>query len=195
MILGREAKNIRVEFTAPRPKGNSRFLEVFPGHLAFSKEKNRILVPAYLLDHVPETADPCLFKILQEEALQTLESRDRVASTISQIATVISSQLKTGDCSMAAVAVELGLTKQKLHTTLEREGTNFRDLLNAIRRSISERYLTDTDLPIKEIAYLVGFSEISAFSRAATKWFGMMSRAERPRPPAYPWRSALLTPG
>lgn len=178
-ILGRDAQEVRVEFAVPCPKGNSQFLQDFPGQITFNRTGNRIVVPGHLLDRVPEAADPSLFKILQEEALQTLEEKDQVASTISQIASAISSRLKTGECSMAAVAAELGTTKQKLQTTLDREGTNFRDLLAAIRRSISERYLTDTDLPIKEIAYLVGFSEISAFSRAATKWFGKSPRAIR----------------
>lgn len=178
-MLGEDAHHICFEFAAPKPKGYSEFLKTYDNQAAFDQKANRVLIPGPYLDCHPQTADPGLFQIVQDAALQSLKSSDQIASSISRIKAVIGDQLKTGDCTMAAVAAELGLTKHALQHTLEQEGTSYRALLNTVRRSIAERYLVDTNLPIKEIAYLAGFSEISAFSRAVRKWFGKSPRALR----------------
>ncbi|WP_346908874.1 helix-turn-helix transcriptional regulator [uncultured Roseibium sp.] len=80
---------------------------------------------------------------------------------------------------MGNVASTMGLTQKALQRALGRQGTCFRHVLEDARSSMAAHYLTRTNLPMKEIAYLLGFSETSAFSRAVKRWFGQPPRAIR----------------
>ncbi len=51
-------------------------------------------------------------------------------------------------------------------------GTNFRKLLTEVRQELAEQYVADPTISITEISYLLGFSDISSFSRAFKRWAG-----------------------
>lgn len=75
--------------------------------------------------------------------------------------------------SMAAVARSLGMSPRSLHRRLSDEGTSFNDLLDEVRRHFAEQYLARERLAISEVAYLVGFSDPSAFFKAFRRWTGV----------------------
>ena len=65
------------------------------------------------------------------------------------------------------------MSSRALQRELEKANTSFRDLVDETRKSMARQYLADTSLPLTEIAFMLGFSELSAFSRAARSWFGV----------------------
>ena len=64
------------------------------------------------------------------------------------------------------------MSPRSLQNRLAQHNTTFERVLSDTRRSLAERYLRDSDIPLTEIAFLLGFSEQSAFTRAARAWFG-----------------------
>ena len=66
-----------------------------------------------------------------------------------------------------------------LHRLLSAEDTTYSKLLDAVRRELAERYITDPDISLQEISSLLGFSELSAFSRAFRRWTGQPPSAAR----------------
>ncbi|MEM9632738.1 MAG: helix-turn-helix transcriptional regulator [Pseudomonadota bacterium] len=98
---------------------------------------------------------------------------------MSRIANEVASNLSHGACTLPQISAKLGMSQRAVQRLLEKEGTSFRKLSEEIRRSAAERYLRSTDLPMKEIAYLLGFSELSTFSRAVKTWFGVSPRKVR----------------
>jgi AraC-like DNA-binding protein len=56
---------------------------------------------------------------------------------------------------------------------LQAEGLSYRDILESTRRSLAENYLRDNRHSIAQIAYLLGFSDQSNFSRAFKRWTSM----------------------
>ena len=62
---------------------------------------------------------------------------------------------------------------------MKKHNTTFEDEVGRVRRSLAERYLRDSNMPLTEIALLLGFSELSAFTRAARGWFGMPQQQQR----------------
>jgi AraC-like DNA-binding protein len=60
---------------------------------------------------------------------------------------------------------------------LKARGVSFRKLLDDTRRQLAEQYLKDSTLSVSEIAYLLGFAEVSSFSRAFRRWTGHAPRA------------------
>jgi AraC-like DNA-binding protein len=72
----------------------------------------------------------------------------------------------------ATLATNIGISVRALQRQLAASNTTFRDLVESTRRTAALQLLHDTDLPLTEVAFLLGFSELSAFSRAARNWFG-----------------------
>ena len=64
------------------------------------------------------------------------------------------------------------MSPRTLHRRLEDEGTSFRQVLGEVRRELAARHLSERQLAISEIAFLLGFSEPSAFHRAFKRWTG-----------------------
>jgi AraC-like DNA-binding protein len=62
---------------------------------------------------------------------------------------------------------------------LEAEGTTFSDLVDTLRRDLATRYLREPAIAIAEVAFLLGFSEASAFHRAFKRWQGTTPSAYR----------------
>ena len=58
------------------------------------------------------------------------------------------------------------------HKKLKREGLTFARLLEDVRRRQALTYMQDRTKPLVEIAEQLGFSELSAFSRAFKRWMG-----------------------
>jgi AraC-like DNA-binding protein len=66
-----------------------------------------------------------------------------------------------------------------LQRRLEEAGCSYQDLLEQTRRDAAEKYLSDRSLPIAEVAFLLGYSEPSAFHRAFKRWKKVTPQAFR----------------
>jgi AraC-like DNA-binding protein len=87
--------------------------------------------------------------------------------------------LSNGQPQLAQIAPRLRMSARTLHRKLEQEGTNFRRVLTEVRRELAVRHLVECRLAIGEIAFLLGFSEVSAFHRAFKHWTGHAPHAYR----------------
>ncbi|MEQ1715517.1 MAG: helix-turn-helix domain-containing protein, partial [Hyphomicrobium sp.] len=66
-----------------------------------------------------------------------------------------------------------------LQNRLAQHGTTFEEVLNAARKLRAEHLLKTSDLTLTDIAQQLGFSELSAFTRAGQRWFGCTPSARR----------------
>lgn len=66
----------------------------------------------------------------------------------------------------------MGVTARELQRELNQRGITFSDLLTAAREELAMHYLEESDMPLTEIALNLGYSELSAFSRAFRNWTG-----------------------
>ena len=64
------------------------------------------------------------------------------------------------------------MSVRTLNRTLAGEGTNYRRLLDQLRHELASRHLANPQISIGEVAFLLGFSELSAFYRAFKRWSG-----------------------
>jgi AraC-like DNA-binding protein len=69
----------------------------------------------------------------------------------------------------------VGVVARELH----HDGLNFKELVEVTRRDLALSYIRRRELPLSEIAFLLGYSELSAFSRAVRRWTGQSPRALR----------------
>jgi AraC-like DNA-binding protein len=118
-------------------------------------------------------ADPYLNNLLLKycEAAIT-DRRGNVSQLRTRVENAISSLLPHGKVVVDDVARSLGMSKRTLARRLSDEGLNFTEILQQLRRDLAVRYLDDRNLHVSKIAWLLGFSEVSAFTHACKRWTG-----------------------
>lgn len=89
--------------------------------------------------------------------------------------------LSKGDIALPAVAARLGLAEPTLYRRLRASNVRYSDLVRRLRYDTAAALLRMPDLPLTEIALRLGYSELSAFTRASHRWSGLSPSAYRRR--------------
>jgi AraC-like DNA-binding protein len=89
-----------------------------------------------------------------------------------KVENAIAPLLPHGQAEIGKTAEELGVSRRTLARRLASEGLTFRKVLDSLRIDLARRYLREKDLPISEIAWLLGYREVSAFNHAFKRWTG-----------------------
>ena len=84
--------------------------------------------------------------------------------------------LHTGDIGRDAIADMMGVSCWTLSRKLKAEGATYEQVLDDLRHKMALHYLNGKKVSVNETAYLVGFSEPAAFSRAFKRWTGVSPR-------------------
>ena len=127
--------------------------------------------------------DPVLKRVLEGHA-EDVTAREPVGvddSLSERVRRVLTSTLGRGEPNIAAVSRTLAVAPRTLQRRLAEEDVSFNALIDETRREAAERLLADASLAVAEIAYLLGFSEPSAFHRAFRRWTGAAPSAFRLR--------------
>ena len=101
---------------------------------------------------------------------------DRLAE---QVVDEVAGLLSGGVPQLAEVAGRLGIGSRTLQRRLSDAGTTYQDLVAEARRQLARKLLRQSDYSLSEIAFLTGFSEQSAFTRAFKRDEGLTPRAYR----------------
>jgi AraC-like DNA-binding protein len=109
---------------------------------------------------------------LHEEFGETLLARQARSDLGLRVRHALGERLESKTRDLGSVARALGMSGRSLQRRLAEEETSFRTLLDEVRREIARHHLESRATPIEAIAYLTGFSDVSAFTRAARRWFG-----------------------
>ena len=80
--------------------------------------------------------------------------------------------LPHGKAQTSEIARQLGVSQRTFARRLSQEGLTFSELLDSLRSDLAHRHLADQDLAISQIAWLLGYREVGAFSHAFKRWTG-----------------------
>lgn len=128
-----------------------------------------------LLDVPFARADHTLASVLRRHADARLAQLAPAADSPSFLAALraqLATRALTSETSMRAVARGLGLSVRSLQRRLHEAGTSYSDVLDGVRRELALRHLGEGRHSVGEVAFLVGFSQVPAFSRAFRRWTG-----------------------
>jgi AraC-like DNA-binding protein len=148
------------------------------------------LAEADLAVPIPDRAE-ALFQL----ADAFIDSEYSMATPLSaRVRSVLTGSLASGGTSKQGIARQLGMHARTLERKLAAEGSGFRALIEEVRRDAAHRYLTETTLPITQIAAMLGFGEPAVLTRSCRRWFGCPPRELRNRATAGEERAADLSP-
>ena len=163
---------VSVTLAHPKPSCYPRFFEYFRSPVLFAAPSYSFTLPNETVDKTLPGSNPQLAELNDQVMIQYLAELNQDHITQKVKATIID-QLPSGSVTDEMVARKLYMSSRKLQRQLERAGTTFNALLNEIRQDLAQKYLREEDTSITEIAFLLGFSESSAFSRAFKRWMGV----------------------
>ena len=80
------------------------------------------------------------------------------------------SQLQSANIGVDTTARHFNMSERTLRRQLKEEGATYKSIISDLRRELAIQYLEDNDLSSKEIAVLLGYSDLSTFNRAFKGW-------------------------
>jgi AraC-like DNA-binding protein len=167
-------------FTHARPADVSEYDRTFGGaSLRFDAPWNGFVMPRSILDAPVESADPKLHAVIQQHAELLLAELPRAKSVTESVRELVAKELAGGTPSVSSIAHKLTMSPRTLARRLEQENTTFKLLIADLRRRLALRYVGNSDLPLAEIAFLLGFSQSAAFHRAFKRWTRQTPREYR----------------
>jgi len=181
-LTGRHLLPHRVQFTHRRDEDHSEISAFLGVDVEFGASSDEIAFPRTIRDLPVVSADPYLSNILIgycEEALARRVKRD--GAVRSAIENAIAPLLPHGKARVDEVARRLGLSPRTLARRIASEGLTFGGVLDKLRCDLAQRHLRDSNLSISQIAWLLGYQEVSAFTHAFKRWTGMTPREMRAR--------------
>lgn len=162
---------LEVRFRHSPPQDLAEHRRVFRAQVRFVQAANELVISQALLDQPLVKSDPGLCAILERHLRESLDRIPTATSLSARVRHILAADVAANACA-DTVAQKLHMSYRTLQRQLGREGTSFRGLLDDLRRELAISYLAETHIAIAEIAFLVGFSEASAFHHAFRRWHG-----------------------
>ncbi len=161
-----------VHVTHPAPAHRAEYDRVLKVPVVFDSDRNAMLIDPSWLSVRTHKPNRYVFGIFSEHAETLLKSLQNSKTIRGQVESMLIPMLHTGEVSMEQVARRMGLSRTSLYRRMKADGIGFDTLLDDLRHQMALHYLNGEKVSVNQTAYLVGFSDPSAFSRAFKRWTG-----------------------
>ncbi|HEX6120600.1 MAG TPA: AraC family transcriptional regulator [Dongiaceae bacterium] len=168
-----------VHFEHPRPQSWKEHESAFDAPVYFSQPANALLFRTDILGHSMPARDLQLLAVMQTCMEQLGPTSAAADSLFDRICAAIRMRLPNGYPTLEQIAHDLRISPGAVQRELSEHNVTYKDAVENTRRSLAEVYLQQRQLPLTEVALLLGYSELSAFSRAFTRWTGTSPRHYR----------------
>jgi AraC-like DNA-binding protein len=169
-LCGSEWKPTEVLLPRAAPADQEPYRRHFQAPVRFNQESASIVFPAQDLNLHVTGADP-MVRALLEERIQQLKGAQG-SEFSDDIRRLLRTRLTSNHCSADDIAQLLAMHRRTLSRRLKDGGMGYRAIANEVRFEIARQLLTDTQVPLAQIAAALGYSEASAFTRAFRRWSG-----------------------
>jgi AraC-like DNA-binding protein len=170
-IAGVDFNPAKVQFRHAEPRNTAPYYELFRCPVSFSAKSTTFFVHLSAIDERLTGSNDQLAKLNEHIVVKYLAHSER-NDIVNRVKAAIIDGLSTGAVTEASVAEDLHMTPRNVHRKLTQHETSFKQLLTEIRRELAQQYIQDRSKTLTEISYLLGFSEVSSFSRAFKNWTG-----------------------
>lgn len=172
-LIGRRIPIRQADFAYPQPPHWTEYRVMYSQQLAFGCAQTCIVFDADLLAARVVQSQRSATAFLHEAPYNIVLKYKNAHSWSARLRHALRDMPPEHWPGFDALAAQLDSSPSALRRALEREGTSFRAIKDALRRDLAIEQLSHTDLPVPEIARAVGFAEPSAFHRAFKQWTGV----------------------
>ena len=169
---GSDLKPVSVHLAHSEPSCAEKYFDHYKSEVHFDESRYSITLAKSDVDKELPGSNPHLAS-LNEKVITKYLSKLRKDNIIHRAKVCITDKLQSGSVTSDAVAKCLGLSERSLQRRLNEGGTTFLTLKDEVRKELSLNYVRDINIDIAEIAFLLGYSDQSTFSRSFKRMTGM----------------------
>jgi AraC-like DNA-binding protein len=163
----------RVDFQHQARFATERYEAAFGCEVHFSMPQTRMEMAARQLFRPSPHARPALLEAASARyrapADWMADGREHLANSYFYLSNALDKSPPTLD----RMARSFGMSERTLRRKLVDEGLAFRKLLDRVRQDLCMLYVMEDQRSLGEIALLLGYSDLSAFTRAYKRWYNM----------------------
>ena len=172
MMAGSHWAPHEVQFAHQAPEQTSEHHRIFGAPVLFGCATNAFLIELEFLERQVPAADQRLYGILKQYLDRVLDEMPREDELLASVRRAIAESMRDGDPRLVRVAKKVAMSSRTLQRRLNEYGVDFKKLADDTRRRFALSYLRDRKQTLTEVAYLLGYSDLSAFNRAFKRWTG-----------------------
>lgn len=170
LTLNAELTPRRVEMRRPRPEEPQPYEELLRCPISFGSERNVVVWSADDVRRPLPLANRAIAAQTEGVVVRYL-AKLGLESVADRLRKLVTNHLPDGLPAREALAKEMGLSPANLSRALSAESTSYRVIVNEVREALAHDYLRE-GATVTETAFMLGFSETSAFTRAFRRWTG-----------------------
>jgi AraC-like DNA-binding protein len=159
-----------VYFSHPKPENISGYQTVFESPVHFGHSTNCLVFDRSFLNLPLIEPNENLLSFFELKAREMMASFAANETYTQKTTRIVIGEIRGALPTLEKVAQELKISPRTLQMHLKAEATSFIQIINEIRKDMAIHYLQSQSISMDEIAYILGFSESSAFHRAFKKW-------------------------
>jgi AraC-like DNA-binding protein len=168
---GEELVATQVSLAHPEPACSNKITDYFRTEVQFDAEQTCLIIARADADLLLPSGNKQI-ALMHDEMLMKYLVEIKQGDIVQQVQSIILDNLPDGQVTDKLVASELNLSERSMQRRLKEHKTTFRYLLDGVREMVAKQYIENPVNRMSDIAFLLGFSEQSAFSRAFKKWTG-----------------------
>jgi AraC-like DNA-binding protein len=178
-LTGKDLAPLRVEFRHPAPPYRAEHERIFKTEVRFDAPRDALLLRLQDLDLPLANADPALCSILDRHAATLLEELPAATTFAARVRELVAATLRDEAPTADRVAASLRMSARTLKRRLKQEGTTYEEVVDQLRRTLTEHYLDHPEMSLDQVSLLLGYSDASAFRRAFRRWHGISPASYR----------------
>lgn len=171
-LTGQHVSPLLVEFEHASPRYSSQLSAHFGCEVRYETSGNRLHYRKSVMERPVLSSDPSLLEALRFVLADRMKLRADDGDLVAKVKHVLTNQLRDGSPDLARVASVLGVGRRTLQRRLADANLSFTDMIDDVRRGIASDYVTSGQYSLTDIAQMLGYSELSSFSRAYRRWTG-----------------------
>jgi AraC-like DNA-binding protein len=170
---------LAVYFKHSAPRSTSAHEAYFGCPVHFGTDRDALLVSEDTLRTLNRLGDPGLANFFDRHLATEVETFSDRHALGPQVRAYVSKALSEGTPALSDVARHLGMSDRTLQRRLAEQGCSYQRLVDDARRQLARRLLRETHFSLIEVAFMTGYSDQSAFTRAFKRWAGQTPRSFR----------------
>lgn len=171
LLVSPKFRSEHVQFSHRKPDDLRPLRRRLGPNLHFDCPVSAIAVPNDILARPVATSNAAFRNIAVQYVREHLG--DAHDNRVRRVALLARQLLPTGRCTLATVSEILGAHPRSLQRELRERNSDFRSILDEVRRGLVTDYLRDTNASLGQIAAMLGYADQAAFTNAFQRWFGM----------------------
>lgn len=161
----------RAEMGMKQPDGFEKVEDVIGFPMTFGHSQTRVYLNQTLLEEPTTQADPHTVRLLMEMSEKQLAQANAEESIVGAV-TALLIKLISSPPKLDDAAKLLGHSPRDLRRKLRQSDTTYQNILDSVRLKLATKLLKQTEEPISNIAFELGFNNASHFGRAFKNWTG-----------------------